>query len=432
MVRLIYYQYHYYQKQWLGTIPVFLVAGLIIGLSLNGVFSIQTYHLVFEHKLDPTPIFLFPIFFGGLSLFLIVSNLIRFLMAILSKDFERWKVLGASRLQLSCLTAGQLGLIAGLSALVGYLLSVPLTGQYYDFLQYFFGKDLLPEIQITADFRAFFGTLLLVTSLSFGAGLYYSYQQMTEPRAWKRWLLKLWAIVSKSFLILVWGATIWGVIIGKSLLDKAQFVFLLLLVQVGICYLLTPGVQLFLLRALSQVMNRFYASLVAYHTLQHEKVYLKSLNSSMLVGITLLTGFQILSQNIFALFQEDADLEMKVSIVIYLGTPLVIVFANVIAITILASYQERHYTEQLRVLGVSKKQLVLIKVWEALSHTLLIFIVSTVLNLVIWGLTVYMLWSTGYGLAHVSGFASSLPVIGVLLFTLILLTKLSNEFEHFI
>ncbi len=427
MLSFIKYQFWYYRWQWLGTIPVFVVAALIIGVSLNGVQSIQSNAPVFQMVDDPTPIFGFPIFFGGVTLFLICSTLVRLVSDILKEDQRQWLLLGASHAQLSYLIAGQLGLIASLSSLVGYLLSLPLANGYYRFLQSVFGIERLPYIRIEGSLPALVTTLFLVAGLAALSGFFYSFRQLKARATSKRVGRRLWDGFLSAIVVASWLALIGFVWTANSLLDKAIFLFSLLLVQVILCYRLTPIVQIGLLKTVGRVMNGHYASLMARWELLDKVIYLKSLNASMLTGVTLIIGFRILSQNIFSLFQEDADLEMKVSMIVYLGAPILLILANVLAITVLSSYQDGRARDQLKWLGVSIKQLLMIKLWEALSHTVLILGVAFFFNATIWGLSYFALVSTGHPTDHILPMTGGMFPLGAFLLVLIFVTKSFNE-----
>ncbi|BAQ25208.1 uncharacterized protein SRT_19470 [Streptococcus troglodytae] len=68
MLQLIWYQFNYSKKQWLGTIPVFFMSSLLTGACLTVAFSVKTNAHVFSKVGMPTPLFTFPVFFGGLTL----------------------------------------------------------------------------------------------------------------------------------------------------------------------------------------------------------------------------------------------------------------------------------------------------------------------------------------------------------------------------
>lgn len=101
MLRLVYYQFLHNKKQWLGVSPVIFVSSLVMGLAVNGVINVENNSQVFVGLPDPKPIFMFPIVFGGVTLFFVLSNIINMLVEIFRDDYELLEVLGASLLQLS-------------------------------------------------------------------------------------------------------------------------------------------------------------------------------------------------------------------------------------------------------------------------------------------------------------------------------------------
>ncbi|VLJ86270.1 permease [Streptococcus pneumoniae] len=77
MLRLVYYQFLHNKKQWLGVSPVIFVSSLVMGLAVNGVINVENNSQVFVGLPDPKPIFMFPIVFGGVTLFFVLSNIIK-------------------------------------------------------------------------------------------------------------------------------------------------------------------------------------------------------------------------------------------------------------------------------------------------------------------------------------------------------------------
>lgn len=88
MLRLVYYQFLHNKKQWLGVSPVIFVSSLVMGLAVNGVINVENNSQVFVGLPDPKPIFMFPIVFGGVTLFFVLSNIINMLVEIFRDDYE--------------------------------------------------------------------------------------------------------------------------------------------------------------------------------------------------------------------------------------------------------------------------------------------------------------------------------------------------------
>ena len=123
-------------------------------------------------------------------------------------DYTLLAVLGASRFQLSFLVGGQLFIISSLVSFVAYLFSIPITSSYYYFLQYFFGKNVLPDIQFQMSLLGCVLTVLLISLLAFFSGCYYTFKGIKEKNTTK--LKHILSIMIKGSLlctlIMIWGA----------------------------------------------------------------------------------------------------------------------------------------------------------------------------------------------------------------------------------
>ncbi|HGR7016727.1 TPA: hypothetical protein ACL51C_002085, partial [Streptococcus pneumoniae] len=173
MLRLVYYQFLHNKKQWLGVSPVIFVSSLVMGLAVNGVINVENNSQVFVGLPDPKPIFMFPIVFGGVTLFFVLSNIINMLVEIFRDDYELLEVLGASLLQLSFLVGGQIFIISSIISFIAYLCSIFVTSNYYYFLQYFFGENILPDIQFQTSAVGCIITVVLISFLAFLSGCFY-------------------------------------------------------------------------------------------------------------------------------------------------------------------------------------------------------------------------------------------------------------------
>ena len=87
--------------------------------------------------------------------------------------------------------------------------------------------------------------------------------------------------------------------------------------------------------------------------------YVKSVSAAIISIITLITSFQLISQNILYKTQEDANLELIVALIVYMGAPILIVFANIISIALLSMNKEKTDIQNIEILGASRSQLVL-------------------------------------------------------------------------
>ena len=69
MFKLIYYQFKYSKKQWLGMFPLFFASSLLVGMCLSVAFSTIKYQQVFRDVGSPTLLFVGPVLFGGFTIF---------------------------------------------------------------------------------------------------------------------------------------------------------------------------------------------------------------------------------------------------------------------------------------------------------------------------------------------------------------------------
>lgn len=149
-------------------------------MAINGYINVDINSQAFAGLPDPKPIFMFPVVFGGITLFFAISTLISMLIEMFKDDYTLLAVLGASRFQLSFLVGGQLFIISSLVSFVAYLFSIPITSSYYYFLQYFFGKNVLPDIQFQMSLLGCVLTVLLISLLAFFSGCYYTFKGIKE------------------------------------------------------------------------------------------------------------------------------------------------------------------------------------------------------------------------------------------------------------
>lgn len=101
------------------------------------------------------------IFFGGLTLFFIVSNIIQFLIDIFKKEYQLWSTLGANHSHISLLISGQLFITSFITSVIGTLLSFAVINKYYTFLQSLTSSHELPDLTIRFDIK----TVVLVPLL---------------------------------------------------------------------------------------------------------------------------------------------------------------------------------------------------------------------------------------------------------------------------
>jgi len=422
MLKLIIYQFQYSKRQWLGTIPVLFVSSLIVGTSLFGIASsIKTANI------NASQLFQMLIIFGGTTLFFLISNNIRLLIDIFKKDYQLWAILGASRTQLSLLVSGQFYLMAVIVSSIGTILSFIMADSYYKFLQNLLGRDELPDLVITANIQSILLSVFIVpTIVGIGAYFYSSrilkISSILKPKKKKR-KVTVTGFVNISVRLILWLLCIGsivsaGFIRNKEIIEKqSSIVLFLLIIHILIIQSLSPSIQMFLIKFLMRMFpTENYVINTGFWNLLSKPSYLKSIQTSMSMGVTLISGFILYTQNMYS-FMNTANgvLEARASFIAYLSAPIILIITSSISLTILSSNKDIEDIKQLKTLGVSRLQLFKIRIGEAIIHSVLILLVSAIFNLIILILVSFIGQFLGHSLVDISGFwQPSLIVISLL------------------
>lgn len=418
MLKLIIYQFQYSKRQWLGTIPLLFVSSLIVGTSLFGIASsIKTANI------NASQLFQMLIVFGGTTLFFLISNNIRLLIDIFKKDYQLWAILGASRTQLSLLVSGQFYLMAVIVSSIGTILSFFMADSYYKFLQNLLGRDELPDLVITANIQSILLSVFIVpTIVGIGAYFYSSrilkISSILKPKKKKRIVTVTGSVRLFLWLLCIGFIVSAGFIRNKEIIaTQSSIILFLLIIHILIIQSLSPSIQMFLIKFLMRIFpTENYVINTGFWDLLSNPSYLKSIQTSMSMGVTLISGFILYTQNMYS-FMNTANgvQEARASFIAYLSAPIILIITSSISLTILSSNKDIEDIKQLKTLGVSRLQLFKIRIAEAIIHSVLILLVSVVFNLIILILVSFIGQLLGRSLVDISGFwQPSLIVISLL------------------
>lgn len=422
MLKLIIYQFQYSKRQWLGTIPLLFVSSLIVGTSLFGIASSTK-----TANINASQLFQMLIIFGGTTLFFLISNNIRLLIDIFKKDYQLWAILGASRTQLSLLVSGQFYLMAVIVSSIGTILSFIMADSYYKFLQNLLGRDELPDLVITANIQSILLSVFIVpTIVGIGAYFYSSrilkISSILKPKKKKR-KVTVTGFVNISVRLFLWllcvGSIVSaGFIRNKEIIEKQSSIILfLLIIHILIIQSLSPSIQMFLIKFLMRILpTENYVINTCFWNLLSNPSYLKSIQTSMSMGVTLISGFILYTQNMYSFMNTANGVnEARASFIAYLSAPIILIITSSISLTILSSNKDIEDIKQLKTLGVSRLQLFKIRIGEAIIHSVLILLVSVIFNLIILILVSLIGQFLGRSLVDISGFwQPSLIVISLL------------------
>lgn len=411
MLKLIIYQFQYTKRQWLGTIPLLFVSSLIVGTSLFGIASALK-----NANINASQLFQMLIVFGGTTLFFLISNNIRLLIDIFKKDYQLWTILGASKSQLSILIAGQFYLMALIVSIIGTILSFAATDSYYKFLQQLLGRDELPDLVITANIPTVLLSIFIVPTIV-GLGAYFYSSRLLKKESNSKQnhrtrRIKATRFVSFSIRLLLWLLCVGSVVSAgfiqnrETIVTQSSLILFLLIVHLFIIQSISPSLQISLMKLLMKLSpTKNYVINTGFWQLLYNPSYLKSIQASMAMGITLISGFMLYTQNMYAFMNTANSIhEARASFIAYLSAPIILIITNSISLTILSSNKDSEDIRQLQTLGVSRLQLFKIRVAEAIIHSVLILLVSVVFNAIILILVYFIGQLLGHSVINMVGF----------------------------
>ncbi|HFR3901186.1 TPA: hypothetical protein ACHVH6_002341, partial [Streptococcus suis] len=180
----------------------------------------------------------------------------------------------------------------------------------------------------------------------------------------------------------------------------------------------SPSVQIGLIKLLMKIFpTEHYVINTGFWNLLYNPSYLKSLQTSMAMGITLISGFILYTLNMYAFMNTANSIhEARASFIAYLSAPIILIITNSISLTILSSNKDIEDIRQLQTLGFSKLKLLKIRIAEVIIHSVLILLVSVVFNAIILFLVYYIGQLLGHSVINMVGFwQPSLTVLCLLI-----------------
>ncbi|KAF1296566.1 hypothetical protein BAU15_14585 [Enterococcus sp. JM4C] len=404
MIQLVWLQFKHSWKIWVSSLFIFIVAGFLSGICLTGLFSlIQENNQVLLGKNDPTPIFLMPTVFGGLTLFFVIGGVIRLVINYFQEEYILWTILGSNPTQLSLLIGGQLAIVGAIGGFIGYLIAVPFTSYLYYWMQTIVGQTMLPSIQINFSFSAFLVTILFCFLLG-GLGGFkharkvfirsqkdiFSFKKPSKRKFTLFLLLMIFLCLGilctcyyQIFISLSKNKSTSFNSLGFQLCFIIIFTLLILLNLTGSVIL--PAVVKIWTRLLprekSATVNTAYWEVLA------KKDYLTSLLNPMIAGAVLLSGFSSIMVNILSQVAsrtvQEQNIENLLIFILYVGAPLLIILVNVLVITLVSGKQQLATVNQLIILGFSSWEVLKVKIMEVLIYSLTFLLCSLSCNVLI-------------------------------------------------
>lgn len=168
-------------RQWLATIPVFVTVGLILGFCLTGIVNVaESQQVDLYGQNTPLPIFIMPIVFGGITMLIVIKGIVNQLLDQFKADYRMLAILGATVNALAAILGIQIGIVSGVSALLGGVIALPLTRFCYVWLQQIVGPQMLPNMSIHFSFMALLLTVILASLIAGSGGFWHARHQLKD------------------------------------------------------------------------------------------------------------------------------------------------------------------------------------------------------------------------------------------------------------
>lgn len=394
MIRLGLYQFRSSFKIWATAGFVFIIAGWLIGFCLTGIFSIQQAVLSgLRLTVDPTPLFIMPMVFGGLTLFFVLGGLIRGVIKDLKGEYQLWLITGATPGQISVLVAVQLALTGICGSLIGYVLALLSISPLYQYLQSKIGVEMLPAIEFHFSILVLIVTCGVISFTCLLTGLF------RTRRALKLSLLggkaHKFHLAAVLLLISLFGLVFNIVkIVNMSELNSSKsstmqpifpaLLFLILIQAIGG----RVGATKFLANITSAtswipngvIITARWQAMIASERMSTAIV-------PILIVQTLVVG---LYELLFGMADANTiDLQnVWASFLVYVGSPLVLVIANIVSVAMLKGRLQMQNIAQLSLIGFTRSELILERGAENCFQLGVLLVASILSNSVLYGLIV--------------------------------------------
>ncbi|WP_181190137.1 FtsX-like permease family protein [Bombilactobacillus bombi] len=416
MLVLIWWQFKHSWKKWLGTLFVFITAGLFLGFTAIGSFSTIQEHLNYGN-FNPVELFLMPTIFGVVTLILIIKGMTRLLINSFKKEYSLWAVLGANPSQLARIISSQMVLISIVGGAFGYLCSYPVVVHLYSWVRTSPGMQQFPSMAFH------FSTLsLLITLLSIGTisgimsffaahKIFYSAQNQSQhwsnlrkwgmsPIKWIVSLISLGGLIYLYHLFFIQPQAL-RLLLGSNKASLASLYTPLFLGMTFVTIILFSLTASFSLPFLTKLISKLFMKqplktfTTAYWNVLSKNDFLRSVIVPLFILSLLCSFFAYLAIDLAGIASRRSLRGLLGTLAIFLGAPFLVILANAISITVISSAERNSNLHQLQMLGFSLKDLLCEKYWEASLYALLIFAVGVVNNIFLFKAIIRAAQNTG-------------------------------------
>lgn len=377
MIRLGWLQFKQSWHIWILTSGSFILAGWLLGTCLTGIISLRVaLPVLLAAGHDPLPLFLMPLVLGGLTLFMVLTGIIRAVLNEFGTEYRLWTIQGANSRQLSVLISVQLGLMGLIGSAVGWLLAIGTISLTYGWLQHWLGREWLPSVPFPPT-----GVVLVLTiggiMLLSGLSGYINTRRILLQQATTHRNLH-WLVLGGRGILLVLSMLQLGktVIQIHSTGGNALFVAMILLVVIQIILGRIGSVWLLKLLAIGLRVHHHTILNVAYRQVYRRSEQLASVTEPLLMTHTILVTILLM---LYGFGGGPVDVQnVMASILVYVGAPMLVVIVNGGTIMLLESYHQTANLQQLVINGMTPADLMRERFWESGLYAL-VFLLGALL-----------------------------------------------------
>jgi len=369
MIRLGWLQFKHSWRVWLLTSGSFTLAGWLLGTCLTGIVSLQSsLPVLVAAGHDPTPLFVAPLVLGGITLFLVLTGIIRAVLNEFKMEYQLWALQGANSRQLAELVSVQIGMMALIGSAVGWVLAISTVEPTYSWMQSWIGSTWLPSVPFKITMSVAFLTIGGVTLLSSLSGFINTKRLLRQQsKVWRGWRIVTSGLRSLLLVLGVLGLGRTFIQIrstqGNGLFTAMAWIIMILLVagqfvSVGLLRLLGNVLQLYRHERLN----------IAYQQLRSRSGQLASIVVPLLITQTITIGILLM---IYGFSVGSVDVQnVMVSLVVYVGAPVLVVVVNCGAVILLESHHQAANLKQLTICGLTPSDLVRERLGESVLYAL--------------------------------------------------------------
>lgn len=385
MIRIGIKEFRYQLDNWLGALVVFIAASLVSSSCLIIYFPLAP---VVHHSEVTNALFITPLSFGLVTLFVVISGVIGTIGKALAKEHARLAQLGSNPAQLAQITAVQMVLVSSLGTLIGYFFCPSLSSRIVPPHSKRSGKNLhsfrCNQYQLNS-FCAVWGLTSIITYVS---SFLYSYRALMKMKNTKQH--RFLKILKTVFFGIVVVLTILGILweyyqiyFATNDIKPTDTFQLLLFLTATLVWLVGNHLIKLSLRLIYYGVRKLGTRTLntAFYRVNRHSSRLTTLIEPFLIALLLLSGILHLVLELLNMQRVRSLTGVFLVLLIYLGPTLIIVAGNMISLTIMERNIANQDFTQLRILGYSPGDILLEQIQEGALYSLTVGFLMAIFNL---------------------------------------------------